>query len=83
MQTKGRIFDDIAKVVTDAAGAVQGVRNEVDGAVRSKVEAILRDMEVVNREEFNAFKAMAIKAREENEKLEARIAALEKKLAEK
>ena len=65
---------------TDAAGAAQGVRREVDTLVQSQMERVLNNMELVKREEFEAVKAMAAKAREENEALSARIAALEAKL---
>ena len=76
-QTTGRLFDEFAKMMTDAAGAAQGMRNEVENVMRSQAERVLRDFDVVQREEFEAVKAMAVKAREENEALEARIAALE------
>jgi BMFP domain-containing protein YqiC len=76
-QTTGRFFDELGKLITDAAGAADGVRKEIEGAVRSQAERVLRDLDVVQREEFEAVKAMAQKAREENEALKARIAALE------
>jgi len=76
-QTSNRILDELARVMTDAAGAAQGLKREVEGLVRSQGERFLRDMDVVSREEFEAVKAMAEKARAENERLEARIAALE------
>jgi BMFP domain-containing protein YqiC len=79
-QTSNRIFDDIAKLMTDAAGAAQGVREEVETMMRSQGERILREMDVVSREEFEATRLMAEKARDENEALKARIEALEKKL---
>lgn len=78
-QTTGRFFDEIGKLLTDAAGAADGVRKEVDGIVRTQAERVLRDLDVVRREEFEAVKAMAQKAREENELLKERIAALEAK----
>lgn len=77
-QTNSRIFDEIARLMTGAAGAAQGVRREVDEIVRSQAERILRDLDMVSREEFEAVREMAVKARAENERLEARIAALEK-----
>ena len=80
-QTNNRILDDLAKLMTDAAGAAQGVRKEIQGVVRSQVDKLLADVDVVRREEFEAVKAMAGKAREENERLAARIAALEARLA--
>jgi BMFP domain-containing protein YqiC len=76
-QTTGRFFDELGKLITDAAGAADGVRKEIEGVVRSQAERVLRDLDVVQREEFEAVKAMAQKAREENEALKARIAALE------
>jgi BMFP domain-containing protein YqiC len=76
-QTSNRIFDEFAKMMTDAAGAAQGVQREVETIVRAQGEKFLRDMDVVSREDFEAVRAMAEKAREENERQEARIAALE------
>ena len=76
-QTTGRFFDEIAKLMTDAAGAAQGVRAEVENAARSQAERYFRSMDIPQREEFEAVKAMALKAREENEKLAKRIAELE------
>jgi BMFP domain-containing protein YqiC len=78
-----RILDEFAKLMTDAAGAAQGVRREVETAFRGQAERILNQMDVVQREEFEAVRDMAIKARAENEKLAARIAELEAKLATK
>ncbi len=76
-QTTGRLFDELAKMMTNAAGAAQGLRAEAETVMRAQAERILRDLEVVQREEFEAVKEMAAKARAENEKLEARIAQLE------
>ena len=76
-QTTGKFFDELGKLITDAAGAAQGVRKEVEGVMRGQAENILRELDVVQREEFDAVKAMAQKAREENDALKARIAALE------
>jgi BMFP domain-containing protein YqiC len=72
-----RLLDEFAKLVTDAAGAAQGVRREVETAFRSQAERILNSMDVVQREEFEAVREMALKARAQNVLLEARIAALE------
>ena len=80
-QTTGRIFDDIAKLMTDAAGAAQGVRTEFETAAKSQAERFLRGMDVPQREEFEAVKAMALKAREENEKLSQRLTELEAALS--
>lgn len=79
-QANNRILDELARMMTDAAGAAQGVRREVETLVRSQGERLLRDMDVVSREEFEAVKAMAEKARAENERLAARIGALEEAL---
>jgi BMFP domain-containing protein YqiC len=79
-QTTGRFFDEIGKLITDAAGAAEGVRKEVESVMRSQAERVLRDLDVVQREEFEAVKAMAQKAREENEQLKQRIAELEARL---
>jgi BMFP domain-containing protein YqiC len=79
-QTSNRFFDEIGRLMNDAAGAAQGVKREVDSVMRNQAERILRDLDVVQREEFEAVKEMARLAREENEALKARIAALEAKL---
>ena len=76
-QTTNRFLDDLAKLMTDAAGAAQGMRREVEGIVKAQGEKFLADMDVVKREEFEAVKAMAEKAREENERLAARLTELE------
>ena len=75
-----RILDEFAKLMTDAAGAAQGVRREVETAFRSQAERILNSMEVVQREEFEAVREMALKARAENETLSRRLAELEAQL---
>ncbi len=80
-QTTGRFFDEIAKFMTDAAGAAQGVRTEFETAARSQAERFFRGMDLPQREEFEAVKAMALKAREENERLGKRIEELEAALA--
>ena len=79
-QTTNRFFDEIGRLMNDAAGAAQGVKREVDTVVRNQAEKILRDLDIVKREEFEAVKDMARLAREENEALKLRIAALEAKL---
>jgi hypothetical protein len=76
-QTTGRFFDELGKLITDAAGAADGVRKEVESIVRAQAERVLNGLDVVQREEFEAVKAMAQKAREENERLSERLAALE------
>jgi BMFP domain-containing protein YqiC len=80
-QTTGGFYDQFARLMNDAAGVAQGMRREVDSVMRTQAERILQDMDVVHREEFEAVKEMARLAREENEALKARIAALEAKLA--
>jgi BMFP domain-containing protein YqiC len=76
-----RILDEFAKLMTDAAGAAQGVRREVETAFRGQAERILNSMDIVQREEFEAARDMAVKAREENARLSARIDELEARLA--
>jgi len=78
-QTSNRFFDELARLMNDAAGVAQGVRKEFDTLFRSQAERILRELDVVPREEFEAVKDMARLAREENEALKARIEALEAK----
>jgi BMFP domain-containing protein YqiC len=82
-QTNNRFFDEAARLMNDAAGVAQGVRREFDTMLRHQAERILGDLDVVKREEFEAVKEMARLAREENEALKARIAALEAKVAAK
>jgi BMFP domain-containing protein YqiC len=79
-QSGPRIFDDLAKLMTDAAGVAQGVRREVETIAKSQIERLLSTMDVATREEFEAVREMAILARDENEKLAKRIAELEAKL---
>lgn len=78
--TTTRVFDELAKLMTNAAGAAQGVRREIDVLVQGQVERVLNNLEIVKREDFEAVKAMAQKAREENDALARRIAELEAKL---
>ena len=79
--TSSRFFDEIAKLMSSASGAAQGVRKEVDTMVQNQVERVLNNLNVVKREEFDVVRDMAEKARIENEKLSQRIADLEKKLS--
>ncbi len=79
-QPGSRIFDDFSRLMSDASGLASGVRREIETAVRGQVERLLAAMDVVSREEFEAVKTMAGLARDENERLEARIVVLEKKL---
>ena len=80
-QTKNPFLDELARLMTDAAGAAQGMRREFESLLKAQIERLLRGMDIVQREEFEAVKEMAAKAREENGVLAARIAALEAQLA--
>lgn len=80
-QTTNRFLDELAKLLTDAAGAAQGMRREIETIMKAQGERILRDMDVVQREEFEAVKDMAAKARDENDRLSARVSELEGELA--
>ena len=77
-----RLLDEFAKLMTDAAGAAQGVRREVETAFHAQAERILNSMDLVQREEFEAVREMALKARAENDALSARIDSLEARLEE-
>jgi hypothetical protein len=77
MQTKNKFLDDISQIMTNAMGVAQGARDEAQNALRSVVDRMLADRNLVTREEFEAVRAMAQKAREENDALAARIATLE------
>jgi len=79
-QTTNRFFDEMARLMNDAAGVASGVRREFETVFRNQADRILRDLDVVKREEFEAVKEMARLAREETEALKARVAALEAKL---
>jgi len=79
-QTSNRLLDEFAKLMTDMAGVAQGVRREVETAFKSQAERFLGEMDLVRREEFDAVRDMAAHAREENETLRRRVAALEAKL---
>ncbi len=80
-QTNNRLFDEFAKLMTDAAGAAQGVRREVETMMKAQGEKLIAGMDLVQREEFEAVKEMAAKARDENAELKERIAKLEAALA--
>lgn len=82
-QTRNPFLNDVSRLMTDAAGLAQGVRREVDAAVRHQLLRLLDGMDLVRREEFEAVREMAIRARDENERLAARLAELEARLAEK
>ena len=80
-QTRGRLFDDLSRLMTDAAGLAEGAKREVETLARAQLERLMAGMDLVSREEFEAAREMAALARTQNEKLEARIAAHEAKLA--
>jgi BMFP domain-containing protein YqiC len=81
MQTENPLLDGLARFFTDAAGAANSVRTEIDTFMRQRLEKLVTDMDFVPREEFEAVKAMAAKARSENEQLASRLADIERKLA--
>ena len=81
MQSQSRFFDDLARVASGAAGALSGVRTEIEARARDQLERVLAGMDLVGREEFDAARAMAAKAREEQEKLLRRVEELEARLA--
>jgi BMFP domain-containing protein YqiC len=78
--TSSRVFDELAKLMNNAAGAAQGLRREIDTLVQAQVERVLNTLDVVKRDEFEAVREMAGKAREENERLAARLAEIETRL---
>ena len=81
-QTQSKFFDDLSRLMTDAAGLAEGARREAQTFARTQMERMMSGMDIVTREEFEAVKEMAARARDDNEKLAQRIAALEAKLAE-
>jgi len=81
-QTSSRLFDDLSRLMSDAVGLAEGARREVETLARNKIERLMAGMDFVSREEFEAVREMAALARAQNEKLEARVAALEAKLGE-
>ena len=80
-QSGNPLFDNFARLMTDAAGVATGVKREAEGVMKAQLERLIRDLDVVSREEFEAVRTMAIRAREENERLAARLAELEQKLS--
>lgn len=80
MQSQNRLLDDLARVATGALGVASGMRHEVEGRLRAQFERILAEMDLVPREEFEVVKAMATKARQRQEELEEKVAALEAQL---
>lgn len=83
MQTNNRMFDDFARMTNSLLGVASGVRGELEGVIKARLQAMLSEMDLVPREEFDAVKAMAARARAEQEALQERVAALEAALAEK
>ena len=79
MQTRNRFLDDVGQLMTNAMGVAQGAREEAENAMRSMVDRFLADRDLVTREEFDAVRAMAQKAREENDALRARLDAMERR----
>jgi BMFP domain-containing protein YqiC len=79
MQSRNKILDDVSQLMTNAMGVAQGAREEAETAVKSVIDRWLADHDFVTREEFDAVKAMAQKAREENESLRERLNSIEKK----
>jgi BMFP domain-containing protein YqiC len=77
MQTRNKVFEDISQLMTNAMGVAQGAKEEAETAMKSMIDRWLADRDFVTREEFDAVRAMAMKAREENEMLKARLDALE------
>ena len=82
VQTTNRFFDEVARLMNDAAGVAQGIRREFETLFRTQADRFLRDLDVVKREEFEAVKEMARIAREDSEALKARVAALEARLSQ-
>ncbi|MDH5750224.1 MAG: accessory factor UbiK family protein [Rhodospirillales bacterium] len=80
MQTSNRILDDLARVAGGAASAMSGIKDEIESLVRQQLDRLLSEAELVRRDEFEAIKAVAVKARAEQEKLEKRVHELESAL---
>ena len=79
MQSRSKILDDVSQLMTNAMGVAQGAREEAETTIKSIIDRWLADHDFITREEFDAVKAMAQKAREENDNLKARLDAIEKK----
>jgi BMFP domain-containing protein YqiC len=80
-QTSNRLLDEIARLATDAVGAAQGVRREVETVARTQFERLIKDMDIATREDVDVLRDMVVAVREENEQLKARLTALEERLA--
>lgn len=79
-QTSNRLLDELARLMTDAMGATQGVRREVEAIMRSRAERLIDQMDLVHREDFEAMRELAQRTREAHDRLEARVEELEKRL---
>lgn len=79
-QSSNRLLDDLSRLVTGAAGAAQGVRREVETVARAQIERLVREMDLVTRDEFEAQRDLAVAAREENERLATQLRTLEARL---
>ncbi|MCS6781116.1 MAG: accessory factor UbiK family protein [Geminicoccaceae bacterium] len=82
MQMENRLFDDLARVASGAINTLSGIKDEIETRIRERFERLANDMDLVNREEFDAVRAMAAKARAEQERLQAELAALEARIVE-
>ena len=78
--SSNRLLDELARLATDAVGAAQGVRREVETVAKAQIERVLRDMDIATREEVDVLRDLVVAAREENEALVARVKALEERL---
>jgi hypothetical protein len=83
MQTREKFFDDLSQLLTNAAGMAQGMKTEAETALKARFERWLAEVNIITRDEFDAVREMAAKARAENERLAARVAELEAKLADR
>lgn len=82
MQMENRLFDDLARVASGAINTLSGIKDEIETRIRERFERLANDMDLVNREEFDAVRAIAAKARAEQERLQAQLGALEARIAE-
>ncbi len=83
MQRQSRVLDDLARILTNAAGAAQGIKQEIETLVRQQGERIIDDFDLVTRDEFEVLRSVAVKLSSENEELRKRVESLERKLAKK
>ncbi|MCX7629964.1 MAG: accessory factor UbiK family protein [Geminicoccaceae bacterium] len=82
MQMENRLFDDLARIASGAINTLTGIKDEIETRIRERLERLANDMDLVNREEFEAVRAMAAKARAAQERLESRLAELENRIEE-